>query len=313
MNAAKWKFQFGLGWAAYGILVCAVGLGWYRAHTQAAHDLERLPTDVVVMDKQVKALTQQIERDGYFRSQLHRRVRSEHFAAPARYTVTVPETADAFMQQLEAIRQDSRPFPYNLEVMFRIHLFQLYQAPDGMFHEAVPAVIRFTQVPESPVRQAAVRLLHGLVLQQELRMTPHLSALVDALAERLGDADDRVRIDAIQTLESIGPEASSALERLEEIEADSDDPAAVFAALAIDAIDPQYDAVPRLQELIEQRRSEWQFAAEYLPEIVPPKDAERYFIRQIMNATAAEDIELFARILSKLGRQRMFSEQETSP
>lgn len=314
MNANGWKFQFGLGWGAYAILVCALGLGWYRAHTQAVQDLERLPGDLIVMKQQIAVLTEQIEKGAYYpHGRMYLRSRPEQFTPPRGIRLRAPETADLFVQQLERIRQNRGPLPYQGNNMFQLKLFQLYEMPDEAFHETVPAVIRFVEVPEARVRQAALWMLHGLMLKQGPRMAPHIPVLVDVITNRLSDADDLVRIQAAQALEAIGPGARSALSRLEKIEADDRDEVAVFAALAMDAIDPQYDAVPRLIDLIEKRTSDWEFAAEYLPEIAPTDVAERVLRSQMMPTAMPDDNMVFARVLSGLERRQMFAKKASTP
>lgn len=283
---------------------------------QAANDLSRLPTEIVVMNQQIAVLTRQIEglSQGTIYSRMSQRVRPEHLAPNANYKVHSLESADQLRQSLERIRKDTRPLPFNhSEVFFRLHLFQLYKSPEEVFQPAVPLVIGYLEAPEAMVRRESTRLLHGLVLHRRIHMQQHIPVLTDALTRRLSDPDDRVRIEAAQVLESIGVEAGSAAARLNEIAADDDDEVAVFAALAIDAIDPQYHAVPRLQELVETRAANWEFAAEWLPEIMLPSDAEQYLETQLMQTKIPEEGYFFARILSQLKRRQMFPDEKEAP
>ncbi|MBA2113329.1 HEAT repeat domain-containing protein [Bremerella alba] len=308
MNATHWKFQFGLGWAAYWILVCALALGWFRAHTQAVHDLERLPTEIAVMDEQIVVLTDQIEVNRYYPDLVSSLRITAQNVIPRVYLRKrdFPESTEVFLQQLEAIREHERAsrvfrtgFAFGLAC-------QLISAPEHLFHEAIPRSLEYLEVPEDTVREEMIRTFHALVVYRPEQMQTHLSLLVPALVERLKDNNKLVRIAAVQALESIGLQARIALSDLQEIEANDDDPAAVFAALAIEAIDVDYQAVARLKQLVRNRKSNWELAAAILPERVSAPEAEAFLKEQLVEATHDQDRQFFARTLSQLKRRQMF-------
>lgn len=304
----RW-FQFGLGWAAYWMLVAGIAMGWARAHQEANQKLIQLPLEIDVMNRQISDLNLEIKGDLYYYDRSKAlRVTAENVVSWWNPIPRVPlESPEQFLKVLKAHQEiDRQPGRYG-EVYSNGWTQQLLVTSDPVFHETIAPLIPLLEVPETGIRRELVRMFHGLVAHDRKRIELHFDVIVPALINRLNDPGERVRIEAVQALETIGLEAHLAREPLEEIAADDDDPVAIFAALALESIDPEYDAIPRLKQLVEQRKSDWECATQLLADILPPDEAEAFLTSQVSQTAITPDIELFARELNRLMRRQSFA------
>lgn len=311
----RWKPQTSLRWLAFSILVCALGMGWYRDHDRTEERIARMPGEIEAAKVQLADVTMRLA-ECVVRPMAEERKPENHAMTGARLTSNVdrgfPWSVEEFLDHLDqAAKQAEEGDKIWSAGRFRIAVFQLLNAPDEKFDQAFLGLQHHGEDSEPSMRVETLNFVGTALREAPERTKPFHSELIQLLLRKLSDDDPRVRGMSIECLQEIGPRAAAALEPLHEIIDNPADPWRVRATLAVAAIDETYATQEQLMELIRQRSHEWELAAWRLIEMAPAEQVEAFF-REQFHLSETDDREVFAGLLNDLSLESMRKERESA-
>ncbi|MEW4565279.1 hypothetical protein AB1K70_22330 [Bremerella sp. JC770] len=182
------------------------------------------------------------------------------------------ETFDGFDSVEEVFSVIENTYP---ERVFERQAQQFDAADDAVFHAMVPQLIDMLDHNDPEKRQRAWRLLQNA--RESPRFERYEADYLSGLAKLLQHHSIVGFNKLLPWLRDEGIDNQEILAGLHSRMMDDEDPFAPYAAYVLAALDPSVDIAPRLEEMIEQKHSQWRAILHRLPGYMPQEKADALF------------------------------------